>query len=78
MHSLQCVTSEIITIIFPPFSFALIKSCLTSGGAADAVEIEIRSYCVENWFIHDVYTPFKMCKQILVYTLPLGSICPLL
>ena len=28
--------------------------CLTSGGAADAVEIEIKSYCVENWFTHIV------------------------
>ena len=44
MHSLQGVT------------FALIKSCLTPGGAADAVEIEIRSYFVENGFTHDNYS----------------------
>ena len=32
------------------------KSCLTLGGAADAVKIEIRSYCVEYVFNHVVYS----------------------
>ena len=40
---------------FQGVTFALIKSCLTSGGAPDAVEIEIRSYCVENGLTHVVY-----------------------
>ena len=38
------------------FLFALIKSCLTSDGAADAVKIEIMSFCVENRFTHVVYS----------------------
>ena len=54
MHSFQCVTFEIHYLLL--FSVALIKSSLTSSGAADAVEIEIRSYCVENGFTHVVYS----------------------
>ena len=54
MHSLQGVTFEIHHKPFLLFSFSLIKSCLTSGGAADAAGIEIKSYCVENGFTHIV------------------------
>ena len=43
---------------------------LTSGGAADAVEIEIRSYCVENVFTHVVYsrltTACALCLSFLL------------
>ena len=42
MHFLQGVTFEIHHKPFLLSGFALIKSSLKSGGAADAVEIEIK------------------------------------
>ena len=51
MHSLQGV---FFLIRHKSFSLALIRSFLTSGGAADAAEFEITSYCVEKGFTHVV------------------------
>ena len=54
MHSLQDVSFLNSSLALPPFSHALMRSCLTSGGAADAVKIEITSDCVENGVTHVV------------------------